>query len=129
VAPPSLEFVSSGVNVWLNEKIYGLLQVNKEVADDQKAELQKLRSENQLLRTQLTESNANFRWLTTRVNALEVERAQLLERAYNVKTLVPEIVPQANKLGLPGIIGMPSDLFEDVGEKAAKELGLPVYEN
>jgi hypothetical protein len=83
-----------------------------------------LKNENGLLKTQLATNQANFNWLTLRVNQLEVERAQLIEKAYGIKTVVPEI---ARRPEFPQ--HFQSDIFEDVGEKLAKELGYPTFES
>ncbi len=108
--------------MWVPNRFRDWFQVSKDTVDRQREELAKLNAENQLLRTQLITTDSNFKWICTRVNALEVERAQLLEKAYGVKVIVPEIVrtPQVP-------IDLNASIFEDLGDKVAKELGLPVY--
>jgi len=108
--------------MWVPKAVFELFQISKNAVDDQRAELSKLHAENILLRTQLTTTQANFEWIRVRVNQLEVERAQLVEKAYGIKTPVPEIsrTPIAQ-------LELGSDIFEDVGEKMAKQLGFPTY--
>lgn len=111
--------------MWLSPKIFAILEVSKESADAMRTELTALRAENAVLKTQLAETNANFRWLSTRVNALEYERAQLLEQATHVKTTVPEIV-LSSKPKHPVMDLLSSDLFNDPGDEEAKKLGYEV---
>jgi predicted nuclease with TOPRIM domain len=110
--------------MWLPKTLYELFKTSKEQVDALFVEVYSLRNENVNLKTQLASTQANFDWLKIRVNQLEVERAQLIEKAYGVKTLVPEI---ARRPEVP--VGFQSDLFEDMGEKAAKALGLPYFES
>ena len=110
--------------MWISNKVIELFKISKETIDSQKEDLSTLRLENLNLKVQLANTQANFNWLTTRVNVLEVERAQLIERAYGIKTIVPEI---AQKPQVP--IQFQSDLFEDMGEKLAKLNGFQTYES
>lgn len=108
--------------MWISSKFLELFNISKEAVESQREELGILRLENSSLKTQLSNTQANFNWLTTRVNVLEVERAQLIERAYGIKTIVPEIARQPQ---VP--LQFQSDLFEDMGEVAAKALGMQTY--
>ena len=110
--------------MWVPKSLISLFAISKESIEAQRLELNLIRSERDLLKTQLATTQANFNWLTGRVNSLEVERAQLIKRAYGIETLIPEIVrrPEAPQV-------FQSDLFEDVGDKIAKSIGLPVYES
>lgn len=74
--------------MWIPTKLLSLLTFSAE----DRAELLALRAERDLLRSTLATSQANFSWLTLRVNSLEVERAQLIKIAYNINAAIPEIV-------------------------------------
>ena len=110
--------------MWVPEKFRSWFEISKDTLDTMREELAVARAEVRLLESQLSSSRANFNWLTTRVNSLEVERAALLEKVTGIKTIVPEVVhaPQVP-------MDLNSSLFEDLGDKAAKELGLPSYSN
>ena len=97
-------------------------EVAKFAIADLREELSAVRAERDSLKLQNSISQNHFDWLRVRTNQLEVERAQLLEKAYGIKTPVPEIV----RTSVAPIV-FNSALFEDVGEKTARELGLPVY--
>ena len=97
-------------------------EVAKTAIADLREELSAVRAERDSLKLQNSISQNHFDWLRVRTNQLEVERAQLLEKAYGIKTPVPEIV----RTSVAPIV-FNSALFEDVGEKTARELGLPVY--
>lgn len=102
--------------------MFDLFRISKDTVDGQREEIASLKIQRDSLQHQLLTTEANFKWLTIRVNMLEVERAQLLEKAYGIKTIVPEIIRQPSTP-----LNFHSELFDDVGDEAAKQLGLPVY--
>lgn len=110
--------------MWVPSKTFELFHISKDTVDQLRKDLAAAVVERDTLRAQLGVSQNQFSWLSLRVNALEVERAQLLEKAYGVKTVVPEIVRTPSKP-----IDMHPDIFNDVGEDMAKQLGLPTYSN
>jgi hypothetical protein len=109
--------------MWVPSKTFELFQISKDSVAALREELAAVRTERDLLKSQLGVSQNQFSWLSIRVNALEVERAQLLEKAYGIRTVVPEIVraPQ-------NPLDMNPDIFNDVGEEMAKKLGLPTFQ-
>ena len=110
--------------MWVPSRTFELFHISKDTVDSLREDLAAVRAERDGLKSQLATTQANFEWIRVRLNALEFERAQLLEKAYGVKVPVPEIV---RSHGTP--LGLPANLFEDMGEPAAKELGLPSYGN
>jgi hypothetical protein len=114
--------------MWIPQAIINMFTITKEVHDSLSTENAVLRAENTLLRQELTTAHSNFKWLSIRVNALEIERGSLFERAYGVKIAVPEIV-QTNKS--PALDMTPADifggdLFNDIGDELAKKHGLEI---
>lgn len=109
--------------MWLSSELVGMFQISKDTVAALREELAALRTERDTLRTQLISTQANFEWVRSRINVLEVERAQLLEKAYNIKTPVPEIARTA----APEMIEAFS--FNDMGDDMARKLGFPVYES
>lgn len=108
--------------MWVPTKTFELFHISKDTVNSLREDLAAVRAERDGLKSQLATTQANFEWVRIRVNALELERAQLLEKAYGVKVPVPEIV---RSHGTP--LALPSSLFEDMGDTTAKELGLPIY--
>lgn len=108
--------------MWIPNKVFSLFEISKDVVADLKEEVSALRAERDALKLQLATTQIQFDWLRVKVNGMEIERAQLLEKAYNIKVPVPEIVRTTGKTP-----SFNSALFEDVGDEVAKELGLPVY--
>lgn len=110
--------------MWVPKAVIDWFRISKESVDAIREDNAALRAENLAIRSELISTKANFNWVIMRVNSLEVERAQLLKKAYNVDTVVPEIVRSTDT---------PSDIssfsFEDVGDKLAEKLGLPIYGN
>ncbi len=84
-----------------------------------------LRAERDILKHQLSTSQFQMDWFRSQINALQFERAALLDKAYGIKAPVPELVKAAPRL--PEM--KPEDFsFDDVGDEIAKHLGLPIYD-
>ena len=98
-------------------------EVAKEALSGLREDLAALRSERDALKQQLTAAQINSDWLRIRVNTLEVERAGLIEKAYNIKLPVPEL-QRAMKMD-PTIEQFS---FDDMGDEMARKLGFPVYD-
>lgn len=113
--------------MWLPKHVYDLFQVSKESADALRTELATVRAERDALKLSEATAQSHFSWLTLRVNALEAERAQLIQKAFGIHIPVPEIVRTTSnqRAGNSNVFELTSALFEDLGDAAAKELGLP----
>lgn len=109
--------------MWLPKTAFDLFKISRDTVDAQREELAQVRAERDSLKAQLATTQANFEWIRTRVNQLEIERAQLIEHQFGIKTAIPEISRTTSK----DFLTFNSDLFEDVGDDKAKELGFPVY--
>lgn len=105
--------------MFISNRIFDLFEINKESLSTLREELLTLRIERDLLKSELASTKANFNWLTVRCNALEAERAQLMEKAYNIRIPVPEIVRTPIDP-----FEMNADLFNDMGDERAATLGL-----
>jgi len=110
--------------MWVPEKFRSWFEVSKEAVDSQREELAALRAEKDILKVQLAVAQNNFDWLRTRINVLEVERAQLIKAAYGISTPIPEVVRSP-----VNPVDLNADLFSDMGEKSAKAMGFPQYDN
>ena len=108
--------------MWVPNSLIDLFHIGRSTVDGLREELSAVRAERDALKLQSSISQNHFDWLRVRTNQLEFERAQLLEKAYGIKTPIPEIVRTS-----VSPIEFNNALFEDVGEKTARELGLPVY--
>jgi regulator of replication initiation timing len=111
--------------MWIPSKVLDIFGVSKDILAAIKEENAALKLESAVLKQQLYVAQTNFDWLRIRVNTLETERGALFEKVTGVKTTIPEIVRQPS--ALDNMIQQFS--FEDVGDKMAKELGLPTYDN
>lgn len=99
--------------------------VAKQALQDLREELVAVRTERDVLKQELQSAKINADWLRVKVNSLELEKAGLMEKAYNIKLPVPEIVRAPNKVGDP----FENFTFDDMGDEAARLLGLPTYGN
>lgn len=103
--------------MWLPAKVLDFLSFSKE-------DLIQARTERDLLRSQLIKSEIMTDWLRVRVNQLEVERSVLMEKVNGIKIPSPELL-RSNQVVPPTMMQEAS--FEDMGDDAAKALGLPTY--
>lgn len=110
--------------MWISSTVFSWFQISQETFTTLKTEVAALRAERDALLRENITTKANFDWLRIKCNQLELERAQLLKRAYNVDVAVPEIVRTPSKQPELNV-----SLFEDMGDDAAKTLGLPIYGN
>jgi hypothetical protein len=110
--------------MWISSRVFDLFTINKQSFDSLNQEIATLRIERDLLKSELLTTKANFDWLRIRSNALEAERAQLLEKAYNIRIPVPEIVRTPTRP-----LEMNQDLFNDMGDSEAKIHGLPTFDS
>lgn len=122
--------------MWINARVIDWFTGLKEAADRTalassdaveflKEELTVLRTERDRLKEELTRSTIMADWLRLKVNQLEFERTALIEQAYKIKLPAPEIVRHAVIQNAPRIEDFS---FEDIGDEAAKVLGLPIYD-
>lgn len=78
--------------MWLSEKLTSLLELNVDETKRLREDLAAVRAERDALKTQASIAQNNFEWARNRVNSLELEKAALLAKAFNVHIPVPEIV-------------------------------------
>lgn len=107
--------------MWLPSQLLNLFTLSIE----DRADLAKLRLERDLLTRDLAEAKANFKWSVIRINSLELERAVLLEKVYNVKIAAPEIY-QAPAQRIADV----SAIFEHIDEDDPRStISLPKWGN
>ena len=108
--------------MWLSNKLVGMFQISKDTVETLREELSSVRAERDALKLQAAVNQTHFDWLRTKINGLELERAGLLEKAYNIRLPVPEIVRAPTAAFDPREFS-----FEDLGDDFAKKLGMPVF--
>jgi hypothetical protein len=108
--------------MWVPSKVITWLTNFQEAAQGIREDNAALHAENMNLKVQLATSQNQFDWLRQRVNALEFERAQLIKVAYKIDIPVQEIVRNVTDQ-----IKMDAFAFEDIGDEAARAIGLPTY--
>lgn len=96
--------------MWIPAAVYQLFTLSA----DQRAELSSLKIERDHLTRELAEAKANFKWMTSQVNQLQMERQALLEKVYHVRVAVPQVVSQPNT-----VPDFNESIFEDMDELAA----------
>jgi hypothetical protein len=112
-----------------------------QLLDEAKRDAARERQRADLLWQQLSVTQNNFEWARVRLNAMELERATLMERLFDVRLPVPELarMPLAS-VGIPvtrerpfeesessdllAAAGLPGNIFEDMGDSEARTAGL-----
>ena len=103
--------------MWISNKIFDFLSSTRE-------DLIKSNTERDTLRAELQKANILCDWLRLQVNTLQMERTQLIEKAFGIKVPVPVI----EKASVSGEANSMEDFsFDDIGDELAKKLGLPTY--
>lgn len=112
--------------MWISDRLLDFFKISQTSFNDLREELAALKAERDVLTHQLTVAQTNFDWLRVKVNQLELEKTALMEKAYNIKLPVPEILraPQIDPTFDPKHFD-----FNDMGDKLAKQYGLPSYDN
>lgn len=110
--------------MWISNKVFDLFEFSKETIVSLRQELSTARLERDILRNQVTTLQVTSDWLRMKVNQLELERAALLEKAYDIKLPAPEIM---RRQAPDPQIDLKQFSFDDMGDIAAKTLGLPTY--
>jgi len=98
--------------------------VAKEAFQHLREDLAAVRAERDTMKIQLATNEVHCDWLRTKVNQLEMERAQLIRQVYKLELPVPELVKTPNRDDRFRLTN-----FEDIGDVRAKELGLPTFDN
>ena len=121
--------------MWINKEIIGWFTSLKTTAEQHAAvsvvalqglqeELIKVRTERDMLQKELQVQQINSDWLRIKVNAMEVERAGLIQKAYGITLPVPEIAKKV----MPEVTDDKQFSFSDIGEDLARQLGYPSYD-
>ena len=112
--------------MWLSPKIFSILEVSKDSVDALRVELAALRSERDLLKSQLQTTQHTLDWLRMQWNQLQAENKALMEKAYDIRVPVPELV---RTQAMARELGLDSFSLEDMGDDMARKLGFPVYDD
>jgi hypothetical protein len=114
--------------MWISPKVVDWFHISKESVDSLREELSACRAERDALKLQAVTDRVTADWLRTRINALEMERAGLIEKAYQIKL---PAVPQLARMGSTPVASHEPEIdpfnFEDIGNDLAKRLGLPSH--
>ena len=110
--------------MWVPKEVADWFQISKDSVDALRTELATLKAERDVLKDQLRGAQINSDWLRMQVNSLQMERAALMEKAYNIRVPIPEL---ARTTSLQSPISIEDFSFSDIGDEAARRLGLPLY--
>ena len=109
--------------MWLSDKALDWFKISQESFGDLRAEVAALKAERDALKSELISVKVMSDWLRIKVNGLEAERAQLLEKAYSIRVPVPEMVRHTDIANMR----LEDFSFDDIGDAKAKEMGYPAY--
>jgi len=111
--------------MWITDKALDWFKISQDSFTALREEAAMLRTERDFLQRENTSLKLNMDWLRMQVNTLQMERAALMEKAYDIKLPAPELV-RAPVLNQEHKFDEFS--FDDIGDAAAKMLGLPTYD-
>lgn len=111
--------------MWITNRALDWFKISQDSMASLREELAAAKAERDRLQKENLSLQVNFDWLRMQVNTLQLERGALLEKAYNIKLPVPEIV-RSPTMGEQGKLDEFS--FEDIGDEVARKLGLPLYD-
>jgi hypothetical protein len=109
--------------MWLPSSVLDLFRISIDQVTDLRTDLAVLRAERDTLKAQLVKQEILSDWFRLQVNSLQLERAALLEKAYDIRVPVPSI----QRATPPPEFNLDSFSFDDLGNEMAKKLGLPQY--
>lgn len=112
--------------MWFSKAQLDLLDVSKETVAALRAENIALRARAEVAEKELASVKLNADWLRIQYNQVQAERAELMAKAYGVRTPVPELRPASPRAHGRGP-SLEEFSFEDVGDEVAAKLGLPQY--
>jgi chromosome segregation ATPase len=113
--------------------------VTGELLNSTRRELAEARTRIDSLERALAVAQNNFEWARVRLNAVEQERALLIERVVGLRVAVPELTRDEGPAGTAAMrplveeearsallagLGLPHNLFDDMGDAAARAAGL-----
>lgn len=110
----------------LKESSDTAISINIALVNDLRQELTAVKTERDILRNQLLVTQTNFDWLRMKVNQLEMERAALMSKAYDIQVPAPEI---ARTPIVDPTLDPKNFSFEDLGDSLAKKFGYPAYDD
>lgn len=111
--------------MWIPRPVIDLFGVSADLVKALQSDLAVSRAECDLLKQQLLVTQNNFEWIRTKVNQLELERAQLLAKSYGVAVPAPQI---ERRVQVDPALDPRNFSFDDIGDEAAKRVGLPTYD-
>ena len=109
--------------MWVSNAFKDWFIVSNDTINGLRTELAALKAELTATKTALITSNVMSDFLRMQVNTLQLERAALMEKAYNIHIPAPEIARRTSSM--PSI---PDFSFEDIGDAEAKKHGLPLHD-
>lgn len=109
--------------MWLSEKVIDMFKVSREVVSDLRTENAVLKVERDSIQRDLLTTKANFAWLTTRVTALEAERAALLMKVAGIAIPFPEVTRNENR-SAQSINDASVFSFDHIDDETARKLGI-----
>jgi hypothetical protein len=107
--------------MFVSSKLVGLFEIARETVDALRLDIAALRAENSAVKGELASLKVTNDWMRHKINGLEVERAALFNRAYNVSIPAPEIIGAPRDTTQQTLAGIN---FEHVDDVVAKKLGI-----
>lgn len=108
--------------MWIPKSVVSWLDVSLTTVNALKERVAVLETQNATLERELTASRINNDWFRVKINDLEATNKALLEKAYDIRLPVPQILRATPPVNNP--YKLPEALFEHIDDDTAKQLGL-----
>lgn len=122
--------------MWISfRNVADLFEVGKDTVSSLREELAATKAENAALKSELLSTKINLDWLRVNFNQVQAERTELMNRRFGIAVPTPQLQPSAGSYFptkvAPEISQLPSpeDLFNDLGDVVATQLGYPAYDS
>lgn len=107
--------------MFISNKFLSLFEIAKDHVADLKTELASVKTERDFLKAENINLKVGQEWMRHKINSLEVERAALLGKAYNLTLPVPEI---GAKRPTEEITLANMSPFDHIDDDTARKLGI-----
>jgi hypothetical protein len=108
--------------MWMPQRVVDWLNISLDSVKSLREENAVLKAKLDIFQSELTSSKINLDWLRIQYNQVQMERAELMNKVYGIKTPVPEL--KKDRVRPPSIEEFN---FDDIGDEVAAKLGLPHY--
>lgn len=107
--------------MFVSDKLVYLFEISKATVDGLREDLASARSELSAVKQELASLRTTNEWMRHKINGLEVEKAALFSKAYNVNLPAPEIIGAPRNTAQQTLATIN---FDHIDDDIARKLGI-----